>query len=177
MCAWRTARAFRCGHPQPQERRHEAHRRTDASHARAAQRLQRDGGRRRGHELGLSADAIRKGLSAFGGVKRRFTLTGEWNGVKIYDDYGHHPVEIKAVLKAARESCSGRVIAIAQPHRFTRLRDLCRRFCVLLQRCRHGDRGARLYAGEDADRGGDVGSAGGAHSGWRPPRRAGHYGT
>jgi UDP-N-acetylmuramate--alanine ligase len=76
------------------------------------------------NELGLSADAIRKGLSAFGGVKRRFTLTGEWNGVKVYDDYGHHPVEIKAVLKAARESCSGRVIAIAQPHRFTRLRDL-----------------------------------------------------
>ena len=76
------------------------------------------------NELGLSADAIRKGLSAFGGVKRRFTLTGEWDGVKIYDDYGHHPVEIKAVLKAARESCSGRVIAIAQPHRFTRLRDL-----------------------------------------------------
>ena len=76
------------------------------------------------NELGLSADDIRRGLSAFGGVKRRFTLTGEWNGVKVYDDYGHHPVEIKAVLKAARESCSGRVIAIAQPHRFTRLRDL-----------------------------------------------------
>jgi len=75
-------------------------------------------------ELGISADAIRKGLSGFGGVKRRFTLTGEWNGVKIFDDYGHHPVEIKAVLKAARESCSGRVIAIAQPHRYTRLRDL-----------------------------------------------------
>ena len=76
------------------------------------------------HELGISAERIAKGLSGFGGVKRRFTLTGEWNGVKIFDDYGHHPVEIKAVLKAARESCSGRVIAIAQPHRYTRLRDL-----------------------------------------------------
>ncbi|MBO6538512.1 MAG: UDP-N-acetylmuramate--L-alanine ligase [Rhizobiaceae bacterium] len=76
------------------------------------------------HELGIPADKIAKGLSGFGGVKRRFTLTGEWNGVKIFDDYGHHPVEIKAVLKAARESCSGRVIAIAQPHRYTRLRDL-----------------------------------------------------
>jgi UDP-N-acetylmuramate--alanine ligase len=75
-------------------------------------------------ELGISAEDIRKGLSAFGGVKRRFTLTGEWSGVKIYDDYGHHPVEIRAVLKAAREACAGRVIAIAQPHRFTRLRDL-----------------------------------------------------
>ncbi|MHA6684047.1 UDP-N-acetylmuramate--L-alanine ligase [Mesorhizobium sp. A556] len=76
------------------------------------------------HELGLSPEAIRKGLSSFGGVKRRFTHTGVWNGVDIFDDYGHHPVEIKAVLKAARESTKGRVIAIAQPHRFTRLHDL-----------------------------------------------------
>ncbi len=76
------------------------------------------------HELGIGADAIRKGLSSFGGVKRRFTRTGAWNGVEIFDDYGHHPVEIKAVLKAARGATGGRVIAIAQPHRFTRLRDL-----------------------------------------------------
>ena len=55
------------------------------------------------HELGMSADDIKKGLSSFGGVKRRFTHTGEWNGVHIFDDYGHHPVEIKAVLRAARE--------------------------------------------------------------------------
>ncbi|HEY6631825.1 MAG TPA: UDP-N-acetylmuramate--L-alanine ligase, partial [Rhizobiaceae bacterium] len=76
------------------------------------------------HELGISADDIRRGLSAFGGVKRRFTRTGSWNGVEIFDDYGHHPVEIKAVLKAARDASRGRVIAIAQPHRYTRLRDL-----------------------------------------------------
>ena len=76
------------------------------------------------HELGIPADDIRKGLSSFGGVKRRFTHTGSWNGVEIFDDYGHHPVEIKAVLKAARDASSGRVIAIAQPHRYTRLRDL-----------------------------------------------------
>ncbi|MEW9804912.1 UDP-N-acetylmuramate--L-alanine ligase [Mesorhizobium sp. ZMM04-5] len=76
------------------------------------------------HELGISADGIRQGLSSFGGVKRRFTHTGSWNGVEIFDDYGHHPVEIKAVLKAARDASSGRVVAIAQPHRFTRLRDL-----------------------------------------------------
>jgi UDP-N-acetylmuramate--alanine ligase len=76
------------------------------------------------HELGLSDEAIKKGLGAFGGVKRRFTHTGSWNGVEIFDDYGHHPVEIKAVLKAARDSTQGRVIAIAQPHRFTRLHDL-----------------------------------------------------
>jgi UDP-N-acetylmuramate--alanine ligase len=76
------------------------------------------------HELGISGEAIRKGLSGFGGVKRRFTPTGSWNGVRIFDDYGHHPVEIKAVLKAARDATDGRVIAIAQPHRFTRLHDL-----------------------------------------------------
>lgn len=76
------------------------------------------------HELGLSSEDILKGLSSFGGVKRRFTHTGSWNGVEIFDDYGHHPVEIKAVLKAARDACSGKVIAVAQPHRFTRLRDL-----------------------------------------------------
>ena len=76
------------------------------------------------HELGISDDAIIKGLANFSGVKRRFTHTGSWNGVEIFDDYGHHPVEIKAVLKAARESVKGRVIAIAQPHRYTRLHDL-----------------------------------------------------
>lgn len=77
------------------------------------------------HELGLSPEAIRDGLSAFGGVKRRFTHTGDWNGVRIFDDYGHHPVEIKAVLEAARQAAgAGRVFAIMQPHRYTRLSDL-----------------------------------------------------
>ncbi len=76
------------------------------------------------NRLGLEEEAIRKGLASFGGVKRRFTLTGEWNGVQVFDDYGHHPVEIKAVLKAARESCNGRIIAIHQPHRFSRLHSL-----------------------------------------------------
>lgn len=76
------------------------------------------------HELGVSADAIRSGLVSFGGVKRRFTHTGSWNGVEIYDDYGHHPVEIRAVLAAARASTSGKVIVVMQPHRFTRLQAL-----------------------------------------------------
>lgn len=75
-------------------------------------------------QLGLTPDEIRQGLSGFGGVKRRFTHTGTWHDVSIFDDYAHHPVEIKAVLSAAREACSGRVIAIAQPHRYTRLHDL-----------------------------------------------------
>ena len=69
-------------------------------------------------------DAIRKALAGFGGVKRRFTRAGEWNGVTIIDDYGHHPVEIAAVLKAARESTKGQVIAVVQPHRYTRLQSL-----------------------------------------------------
>ncbi len=75
-------------------------------------------------ELGLSDAAIRKALAAFGGVKRRFTKTGEWNGVTIIDDYGHHPIEIAAVLRAARESTKGQVIAVVQPHRYSRLASL-----------------------------------------------------
>ena len=83
-------------------------------------------------ELGVDAAAIRKALNAFGGVKRRFTRVGEWNGVAIIDDYGHHPVEIAAVLKAARQAFSGPVVAIVQPHRYTRLRDLFDQFCTCL---------------------------------------------
>jgi UDP-N-acetylmuramate--alanine ligase len=75
-------------------------------------------------ELGISDDAIRTGFARFGGVKRRFTKVGETDGVTIIDDYGHHPVEIRAVLAAAREGATGRVLAVVQPHRFTRLRDL-----------------------------------------------------
>ncbi len=76
------------------------------------------------HELGIGDDQIRKALAAFGGVKRRFTRTGEWNGTTVIDDYGHHPVEIAAVLRAARESSKGHVIAVVQPHRYTRLQSL-----------------------------------------------------
>jgi len=76
------------------------------------------------NELGLSPEQIRKALAGFGGVKRRFTKTGEWNGVQIFDDYGHHPVEIAAVLRAARASTKGKVVALMQPHRFTRLQSL-----------------------------------------------------
>ncbi len=74
--------------------------------------------------LGLDAESIRQGLAKFGGVKRRFTYTGQWNDISIYDDYGHHPVEISAVLNAARDSAKGKVIAIVQPHRYSRLKDL-----------------------------------------------------
>ena len=81
-------------------------------------------------ELGVSDDAIRKAIAGFGGVKRRFTKTGEWNGVTVIDDYGHHPVEIAAVLKAARESSNGKVIAVVQPHRYTRLQSLFEEFCT-----------------------------------------------
>ncbi|MFL6805261.1 MAG: UDP-N-acetylmuramate--L-alanine ligase [Xanthobacteraceae bacterium] len=82
------------------------------------------------HELGLSHDTIRKAIAAFGGVRRRFTRTGEWKGVTIIDDYGHHPVEIAAVLKAARDSTNGKIIAVVQPHRFTRLQSLFEEFCT-----------------------------------------------
>jgi len=83
-------------------------------------------------ELGVSDEAIRSGMAGFGGVKRRFTTTGVANGVRVVDDYGHHPVEIAAVLRAARdvqESSGGKVIAVVQPHRYSRLADLFNEFC------------------------------------------------
>ncbi len=77
------------------------------------------------HELGVKPERIRAGLAGFTGVGRRFTFVGEWRGVRIYDDYGHHPVEIAAVLKAARQVADkGRLIAVMQPHRYTRLDSL-----------------------------------------------------
>jgi UDP-N-acetylmuramate--alanine ligase len=81
-------------------------------------------------ELGVGDEAIRSALAGFSGVKRRFTRTGAHDGITIYDDYGHHPVEIAAVLAAAREVTSGRVIAVAQPHRYTRLSSLFTEFCT-----------------------------------------------
>lgn len=81
-------------------------------------------------ELGATDQQIQAGLSQFKGVKRRFSLVGEWNGVRIIDDYGHHPVEIKAVLAAARQVTTGKVVAVVQPHRYTRLRDLFEDFSL-----------------------------------------------
>jgi UDP-N-acetylmuramate--alanine ligase len=75
-------------------------------------------------ELGIAHDVIARGFARFSGVKRRFTKVGEIEGATIIDDYGHHPTEIRAVLSAAREGAEGRVIAVVQPHRYTRLRDL-----------------------------------------------------
>ena len=80
--------------------------------------------------LGMKKDEIREALAGFAGVNRRFTGVGEVNGVAIIDDYGHHPVEIAAVLKAARQATKGRVIAVHQPHRYTRLSHLFDDFCT-----------------------------------------------
>jgi UDP-N-acetylmuramate--alanine ligase len=81
------------------------------------------------HELGIKDAQLAQGLKAFTGVKRRFTRTGAHDGVTVYDDYGHHPVEIAAVLKAARTVTDKRVVAVMQPHRFTRLASLFNEFC------------------------------------------------
>lgn len=84
-------------------------------------------------ELGVEPETIQSGFESFGGVRRRFTLTGEWQGVSVIDDYGHHPVEIAAVLRAARqrvESNGGRVHAVHQPHRYSRLSTLFEDFCT-----------------------------------------------
>ena len=80
--------------------------------------------------LRMKAAEIKEALSSFGGVNRRFTRVGEVNGVTIIDDYGHHPVEIAAVLKAARQASEGRVIAVHQPHRYSRLHSLFEDFCT-----------------------------------------------
>jgi len=80
-------------------------------------------------EMGIDQDVTRRALAEFEGVKRRFTVVGEAGGVTVVDDYGHHPVEIMAVLEAARAVYSGRVIALVQPHRYSRLRDLFEEFC------------------------------------------------
>ncbi len=81
-------------------------------------------------ELGLPDDVLRAALANFAGVKRRFTKTGECRGVAVIDDYGHHPVEIAAVLRAARTAGSGNVVAVVQPHRYSRLSNLFDQFCT-----------------------------------------------
>ncbi len=81
-------------------------------------------------ELGLGEDVIRKALGGLEGVKRRFTRTGTVDGVTIIDDYGHHPVEIRTVLRTARASTGGRVVAVVQPHRYSRLKSLFDEFCT-----------------------------------------------
>ncbi len=81
-------------------------------------------------EMGLGDDVVRAAFAGFKGVKRRFTKTGESRGITVIDDYGHHPVEIAAVLRAARGAASGNIIAVVQPHRFTRLANLFEEFCT-----------------------------------------------
>jgi UDP-N-acetylmuramate--alanine ligase len=83
-----------------------------------------------GLELQIEPDTIRAGIAAFEGVKRRFTKTGEAGGISVIDDYGHHPVEISAVLRAGRQATDGAVIAVMQPHRYSRLNDLFEEFCT-----------------------------------------------
>lgn len=82
--------------------------------------------------LDIPADAIRKGLANFSGVKRRFTHVGNVNGIDFFDDYAHHPTEISAVLGAARAAATGKVVAVMQPHRYTRLQSLFDDFCACL---------------------------------------------
>jgi UDP-N-acetylmuramate--alanine ligase len=83
-------------------------------------------------ELGVDDETIRKALDNFAGVKRRFTKVGEWNGAAIIDDYGHNPFKIAAALKAARQAYAGPIIAVVQPHRYTRLRDTFEQFAKCL---------------------------------------------
>ncbi|MBV1897255.1 MAG: UDP-N-acetylmuramate--L-alanine ligase [Rhodobacteraceae bacterium] len=99
--------------------------------------------------LGMKGSEIRDALASFGGVNRRFTKVGEVNGITIIDDYGHHPVEIAAVLKAARQATEGRVIAVHQPHRFSRLADLFDDFCACFNEADVAAIAPVFSAGED----------------------------
>ncbi|WP_019645256.1 UDP-N-acetylmuramate--L-alanine ligase [Novispirillum itersonii] len=90
-----------------------------------------------GVNMGFSDAVIAKALAGFGGVKRRFTKTGESNGITVIDDYGHHPVEIAAVLRAARHASKGKVVAVVQPHRYSRLNDLFEEFCTCFNDADH----------------------------------------
>ncbi|TPW34869.1 UDP-N-acetylmuramate--L-alanine ligase [Oecophyllibacter saccharovorans] len=83
-------------------------------------------------EMEIADEVIAAGLNSFRGVQRRFTRAGEWNGATIIDDYGHHPVEISAVLKAARQAGARRIIAVMQPHRYSRLQGLFDDFCTCM---------------------------------------------
>ncbi len=85
-----------------------------------------------GVEMMIGEDTLRSAFAAFRGVKRRFTKTGEAGGITVIDDYGHHPVEIAAVLKAARQAGARDVLAVVQPHRFTRLHSLFAEFCACM---------------------------------------------
>ena len=105
--------------------------------------------------LGMKLDEIRTALENFKGVNRRFTRVGKVNGVTIIDDYAHHPVEIAAALKAARQSTEGRVIALHQPHRFSRLHDLFDDFCACFNDADIVGISDVFAAGEDPIKGAD----------------------
>ena len=105
------------------------------------------------HELGVGDDVIRNALANFGGVRRRFTRTGMWNGVTIVDDYGHHPVEIAAVLQGGARIHQGPGHRRGAAASLYAAAALVRAVLHLLQRCRHGDRRAGLFGRRSADRG------------------------
>ena len=89
------------------------------------------------YHLSVPIKTVQAAIKDFKGVNRRFTELGKFNGIKIIDDYGHHPVEISAVLQAARQIAVGKVIAIHQPHRYTRVRDLFDSFCTCFENADH----------------------------------------
>ncbi len=107
------------------------------------------------HEMGIADDVARKALRTFAGVKRRFTRTGEARGITVIDDYGHHPVEIAAVLQAARQATQGKVFAVVQPHRYTRLANLFEDFCTCFNDADHVIVADVYPAGEAAIAGAD----------------------
>ncbi|RMD90492.1 MAG: UDP-N-acetylmuramate--L-alanine ligase [Alphaproteobacteria bacterium] len=111
-----------------------------------------------GIEMRIPDDKLREALGGFGGVKRRFTRVGEAGGIIVIDDYAHHPVEIAAVLGAARQAYEGRIIAVVQPHRFTRLKNLFEEFCTCFNQADHVIVAPVYPAGEEPIEGVDAGA-------------------
>ena len=106
-------------------------------------------------EIGVSDNEIVAALAGFAGVKRRFSKAGEVEGITVIDDYGHHPVEIAAVLKAARQAAEGKVIAVVQPHRYSRLSGLFEDFCSCFNDADHVVVADVYAAGEEPIEGAD----------------------
>ena len=124
-----------------------------------------------GVEMEIDDDTLRSAFAGFRGVKRRFTKTGEAGGITVIDDYGHHPVEIAAVLKAARQAGARDVIAVVQPHRFTPAALAVQRVLHLHERCRHGHRRRCLSGRRGTDPGRDARCAGRWAARARPSQR------
>ena len=158
--------------PRPRHRRDGDDRRSRDRHAGRAQRFERDGRGRGGARDRHRCRGRPQGACELRRREAALHADRHWNGVAIYDDYGHHPVEIAAVLRAARSAASGRLVAVVQPHRYTRLKNLFAEFCTCFNEADTVIVADVYPAGESADRRREPRRARRRPALRRPPRRA-----